>query len=183
MTGTDPAGAPDSAARHARPAAAPHDPPGAGTDAEAGADAGAGADADVARLRLVVARLYRQLAQASPGDLDLTYAQLSALARVEAHGPVRLGELATLEHAAAPSLTRTLRPLAAAGLITKQADPSDGRSLLVSVTPEGAAHLDRIRRERSELLARRMSRLTPEQTGRLLAALPVLELLLTEGDA
>ncbi|MEE4542774.1 MarR family transcriptional regulator [Streptomyces sp. V4-01] len=138
--------------------------------------------AAVARLRLIVARLYRQLAQASSDDLDLTYAQLSALARVQAHGPVRLGELAALEQVAAPSLTRTLRPLAAAGLISKEADPTDGRSLLVSITAEGGAHLDRIRRARSELLARRMSRLSPEQSDTLLAALPVLELLLTEQE-
>lgn len=172
MNAADASGAPPSG-----PSATsgPRDPGGAGGPYDP-------PDEDVARLRLVVARLYRQLAQASAGDLDLTYAQLSALARVEAHGPVRLGELAALEQVAAPSLTRTLRPLAAAGLLSKQADPSDGRSLLVSITDEGAAHLDRIRRLRSELLARRMSRLTPEQTGSLLAALPVLELL-TESEA
>ncbi|HEY3481409.1 MAG TPA: MarR family transcriptional regulator, partial [Streptomyces sp.] len=60
--------------------------------------------------------------------------------------------------------------------------PSDGRSMLVEITPEGSALLERIRRERSELLARRMSRLTAEQSEALLAALPVLELLLTEGE-
>jgi DNA-binding MarR family transcriptional regulator len=138
--------------------------------------------AAVARLRLIVARLYRQLAQASSDDLNLTYAQLSALARTQEYGPVRLGELAALEHVAAPSLTRTLRPLAAAGLISKEADPSDGRSLLVRITEDGGELLGRIRRERSELLARRMSRLTPEQSDALLAALPVLELLLTEPE-
>jgi hypothetical protein len=49
---------------------------------------------DVARLRLLIARLYRQMAQASGDDLNLTYAQLSALARIEQHGPLRPGELA-----------------------------------------------------------------------------------------
>ncbi|MEC3992363.1 MarR family transcriptional regulator [Actinacidiphila sp. DG2A-62] len=136
----------------------------------------------VDRLRLIVARLYRQLAQASGDDLDLTYAQLSALARVQAHGPLRLGELAALEQVAAPSLTRTLRPLSAAGLLSKEADPSDGRSHLVSVTPKGEAHLERIRRQRSELLSRRMARLSPQDSAALLAALPALEQLLTEGE-
>jgi DNA polymerase-4 len=51
----------------------------------------------VARLRLIVARLYRQMAQASGDDLNLTYAQLSALARVQEYGPLRLGELAARE--------------------------------------------------------------------------------------
>lgn len=143
---------------------------------------GGASSSAVARLRLVVARLYRQLAQSSADDLNLTYAQLSALARTEEYGPLRLGELAALEQVAAPTLTRTVRPLAAAGLIGKQPDPSDGRSWLVSITPEGSALLVRIRRQRSELLARRMSRLTPEQLDTLLTALPVLEQLLTEPD-
>jgi DNA-binding MarR family transcriptional regulator len=138
--------------------------------------------ASVARLRLVVARLYRQLAQASGTDLDLTYAQLSALARTQEHGPMRIGELAAREQVAAPSLTRTIAPLAAAGLIAREPDPTDRRSWLVSVTAEGARLLDRIRRQRSELLARRMSRLTAGQTETLLAALPVLEQLLTEPE-
>ncbi|SEG74786.1 DNA-binding transcriptional regulator, MarR family [Actinacidiphila yanglinensis] len=137
--------------------------------------------ASPAAVALIVARLYRQLAQASADDLNLTYAQLSALARIEQLGPIRLGELAAIEQVAAPTLTRTVRPLAEAGLIGKAPDPSDGRSWLVSIHEEGRALLGRIRRERAELLARRMTRLTPPQREALTAALPVLELLLTEG--
>ncbi|MFI0943572.1 MarR family winged helix-turn-helix transcriptional regulator [Streptomyces sp. NPDC021020] len=141
---------------------------------------GAPSSAAVARLRLVIARLYRQLAQASGDDLNLTYAQLSALARVQEHGPLRIGELAAHEQVAAPSLTRTVAPLVAAGLVTRQPDPSDGRSWLVSITPEGAQVLGRIRRTRSELLVRRMARLDDDQLDALLAALPALEQLLTD---
>jgi DNA-binding MarR family transcriptional regulator len=144
---------------------------------------GAPPAAAVDRLRLVIARLYRQLAQASGNDLDLTYAQLSALARTQQHGPLRIGELAAYEQVAAPSLTRTVAPLAAAGLIAKQPDPTDGRSSLVTITPEGDDVLDRIRRTRSGLLARRMARLDPERLDALLAALPALEQLLTEPEA
>ncbi|NUS16540.1 MAG: MarR family transcriptional regulator [Streptomyces sp.] len=141
---------------------------------------GAPSSAAVARLRLVIARLYRQLAQASGDDLNLTYAQLSALARTQEHGPLRIGELAAHEQVAAPSLTRTVAPLVAAGLVAKQPDPSDGRSSLVSITPEGGEVLGRIRRKRSELLARRMARLDAGQLDALLAALPALEQLLTD---
>jgi DNA-binding MarR family transcriptional regulator len=143
---------------------------------------GAPPAAAVDRLRLVIARLYRQLAQASGNDLDLTYAQLSALARTQQHGPLRIGELAAYEQVAAPSLTRTVAPLAAAGLIAKQPDPTDGRSSLVTITPEGDDVLDRIRRTRSGLLARRMARLDPDRLDALLAALPALEQLLTDPE-
>jgi DNA-binding MarR family transcriptional regulator len=144
---------------------------------------GAPSSAAVARLRLIIARLYRQLAQASGDDLNLTYAQLSALARTQEHGPLRIGELAAHEQVAAPSLTRTVAPLVAAGLVTRQPDPSDGRSWLVSITPEGAQLLGRIRRTRSELLARRMAGLDAAQLDALLAALPALEQLLTDPQA
>jgi hypothetical protein len=70
--------------------------------------------AAVGRLRLVVARLYRQMAQASGNDLNLTYAQLSALARVQEYGPLRLGELAAREQVPAPTLTRWRRPACSA---------------------------------------------------------------------
>jgi DNA-binding MarR family transcriptional regulator len=143
---------------------------------------GAPSSAAVPRLRLVIARLYRQLAQASGDDLNLTYAQLSALARTQEHGPLRIGELAAHEQVAAPSLTRTIAPLAAAGLVSKEPDPSDRRSWLVTITPAGAELLGSIRRKRSELLARRIARLDAGQVDTLLAALPVLELLLTEPE-
>ncbi|MFG2823515.1 MarR family winged helix-turn-helix transcriptional regulator [Kitasatospora sp. NPDC048365] len=136
--------------------------------------------AAVVRLRLVIARLYRQLAQASTGQ-EFTFAQQSALARIEQHGPLRLGELAALERVAAPSMTRTVGPLVAAGLVSKVPDPHDGRSTLVELSPAGADLLATIRQERSELLAGRAAALTAHEQAVLLAALPVLEHLLVDG--
>ena len=134
-------------------------------------------EATVARLRLVVARLYRQMVQAS-GRQDLTLAQLSALAKIEEHGPLRVGELAGREGVAGPSMIRTVAPLAESGLILREPDPTDGRSYLLSVAPAGTELLAQIRRDRSELLTRRAARLTPAELAALEAAIPVLELLL-----
>ncbi|WP_371520131.1 MarR family winged helix-turn-helix transcriptional regulator [Kitasatospora sp. NBC_01300] len=154
-------------------------------DAEVGSHgaAGAGLSAEaLVRLRLAIGRLNRQMARASGGQ-DLTVAQLSALARVEVHGPLRLGELAALEGVAVPSVLRTIAPLIADGLIAKTPDPLDGRSQLLELTPAGLAAITRIRRERSALLARRSTRLTPQQCRQLEAAVPLLELLLDDPDA
>ncbi|MEY9964866.1 DNA-binding MarR family transcriptional regulator [Streptacidiphilus sp. MAP12-16] len=137
--------------------------------------------AEVTRLRLAIARLYRQMAQASHSQ-DLTFAQLSALARIEEHGPLRLGELATKESVAAPSMTRTLTALSFAGLIEREPDPSDGRSYLVTSTDRGRALLTRLRQERSEMLASRIAKLTGEQRRILQSALDVLELLVDQQD-
>ncbi|MFB7378701.1 MarR family winged helix-turn-helix transcriptional regulator [Kitasatospora purpeofusca] len=138
--------------------------------------------AAVARLRLVIARLHRRLAQSSAGQ-EFTFAQQSAIARIEQHGPLRLGELAALEGVSAPSMTRTVGPLVTAGVVERLPDPTDGRSFLVAVAPAGAELLAGIRRQRSELLARRMQALTPDEQAVLLAALPVLEHLLAAEEA
>lgn len=137
--------------------------------------------AEVARLRLAIARLNRQMVQASSGQ-DLTFAQLSALARIQQYGPLRLGELAARERVAASSMTRTIAPLHAAELIGKAPDPQDGRSFLIGITAEGARVIDEIRRRRSQELASRLDRLAPGQVEALLAALPVLETLADEPD-
>ncbi len=135
----------------------------------------------VARLRLAVARLNRQMVRASSGQ-DLTFAQLSALARIEQFGPLRLGELAVREKVAASSMTRTIAPLTAAGLIGKAPDPQDGRSFQIEITAHGAQVIGDIRRARSQVLASRIDRLTHEQAEALYAALPVLEALADEPE-
>jgi DNA-binding MarR family transcriptional regulator len=135
----------------------------------------------ISRLRLAIARIHRQMAQASSGQ-GLTFAQLSALARVEQHGPLRLGELAARERVAASSMTRTLTPLTGAGLVGRAPDPQDGRSWLIEITAHGRAVLADIRRERSEMLAARVSRLTAERRAALYAAIPVLEALSDEPE-
>ncbi|MFJ4183801.1 MarR family winged helix-turn-helix transcriptional regulator [Kitasatospora sp. NPDC089509] len=145
------------------------------------ADGGGLSAEAVVRLRLAIGRLNRQLVRAS-GDQDLTSAQLSALARVEQHGPLRLGELAAREGVAVPSMVRTVGPLVAAGLIDKTPDPQDGRAQFLAPTPHGRETLARIRRERTALLARRSARLTDEQCRALETALPLLELLLDGPD-
>jgi DNA-binding MarR family transcriptional regulator len=144
--------------------------------------AGALDAAAMSRLRLAVARLNRQMVQSSSGQ-DLTFAQLSALARIAEHGPLRLGELAARERVAAPTMTRTIAPLAADGLVGKEPDPQDGRSHLIALTASGKEMIERMRRQRSELLARRIGRLSAGQHEILREAIPVLELLAEEAEA
>jgi DNA-binding MarR family transcriptional regulator len=135
---------------------------------------------DITRLRVAVGRLHRRLAQRSTSEL--TFAQISALVMVEKHGPIRQGELAAREKVAAPSMTRTVSGLVEAGLVQKIPDPEDGRSCHIVVTEAARTLLEKIRTERSAMLAERVARLTPEQYSTLVAALPVLEQLAEEAD-
>ena len=135
---------------------------------------------DITRLRVAVGRLHRRLAQRSTSEL--TFAQISALVMVEKHGPIRQGELAAREKVAAPSMTRTVSGLVEAGLVQKIPDPEDGRSCHIVVTEAARTLLEKIRTERSAMLAERVARLSPQQYETLVAALPVLEQLAEEAD-
>jgi DNA-binding MarR family transcriptional regulator len=136
-------------------------------------------DAELAgRLRVAVGLLVRRLRQRDPGHLST--AQLSALITVEAAGPVRSGDLAVREKVAAPTMTRLIGVMADAGLVTRGPDPSDARGSLVALAPGGAAALAAVRRERNNILSRRLAALPAEQRAALAAALPALEALLDE---
>jgi DNA-binding MarR family transcriptional regulator len=130
------------------------------------------------RLRLAVGRLNRRIRLATN---DIPPLQFSALATLDKHGPLRSGELAQREAVTAPTMTRVLAALAERGLVTRESDPTDARSVRVSLSPAGIEALTRIRSERTALLGARLARLSDEQRAALVAGLPALEALV-EGD-
>jgi DNA-binding MarR family transcriptional regulator len=126
------------------------------------------------RLRLAVSRLNRRIRLVTN---DVPPLQLSTLVTLEQHGPLRSGELAQREAVSAPTMTRVLACLIDRGLIERDSDPGDGRSVLVSISDEGVVTLRRVRSERAAMLGVRLARLTPEHRAALTAALPALEAL------
>src|SRR3954447_12576625 len=133
-----------------------------------------------ARLRLVVARLARQLRQHAAGGL--TPSQISALFTIDHAGPLRLGELAVLEGVAPPTITRVVGALVDNGMVARTGDPDDARSARVASTESGHETVMGIRAERTALLAQRLGPLTAEQRKKLPTAVRLLELL-SEVDA
>ena len=129
------------------------------------------------RLRLAVGRLNRRIRLATN---DIPPLQFSALATLDKYGPLRSGELAQREAVTAPTMTRVLAALAERGLVTREADPTDARSVRVSLSPAGIEALSRIRSERTALLGARLARLTDEQRAALVAGLPALEALVAD---
>ncbi|GII21959.1 MarR family winged helix-turn-helix transcriptional regulator [Planosporangium mesophilum] len=129
------------------------------------------------RLRLAVGRLARRIRLATN---DIPPLQLSALATLDKHGPLRSGELAAREAVTAPTMTRVLSSLAERGLVIREPDPTDARSVRVSLSPAGVETLARIRSERTALLGARVARLSDEQRAAIVAALPALESLVEE---
>jgi DNA-binding MarR family transcriptional regulator len=133
-----------------------------------------------ARLRLVVGRLHRRIR--IDGRESIPPLQLSALATVEQHGPLRLSELARREAVTAPTMSRVLAALDEQGLVIRTPDPHDARGVQIVLSEEGAARLAEVRSHRTALVARRLARLDDEQRAKLVEALPALEALLVDDD-
>ena len=124
-------------------------------------------------LRLAVMRLARRM-RAERADSSLTLSQLAALATLDRHGPLTPTELAGHEKVQPPSMTRLAASLEVAGLVTRTAHPSDGRQVLLAVSPEGAALLREDRRRREAWLAQRLRELDPDERAVLHKAAAIL---------
>jgi DNA-binding MarR family transcriptional regulator len=134
----------------------------------------------VTRTRLAVLRLARRLRQqAFPG---ITPSQQSALAAIEARGPLTLGALAAFENVRPPSITRIVAALEAEGWVERTTDPDDRRVTSVQVSARGRKELRRIREERNAWLAERLAGLDDDERRILEDALPVLERLIDTLD-
>jgi DNA-binding MarR family transcriptional regulator len=133
------------------------------------------------RLRLAITRTSRRLRQEAGSTLSPS--QSSALASIDRHGPLTPSELADRERIQRPTVTRLLVRLEAAGLIARAADPTDGRSSLITVTPAGRDLLRELRLRKDAFLARRLGELDAEERATLGRAATILERLLEEGRA
>ena len=130
------------------------------------------------RLQVVVSRLMRTIRQ--HGAAGLTPSQMSALAAVRRHGPLRLSKLATLESVGAPAATRVVASLEDLGLVERRVDEADRRASLVALTATGTAMLEALGRERTAGLSENLAQLSERERTLLEAALPVLEKIATE---
>jgi DNA-binding MarR family transcriptional regulator len=136
------------------------------------------ASALAAHLRLAVARTSRRLRQEADAGLSATL--LAGLATVERHGPLTPSELAARERVQRPTATRLIARLEADELVTRTADPADGRSSLIAIAQPGRALLHEARTRKDAFLARRLRELPAEDRATLARAAVLLERLLEE---
>ena len=92
---------------------------------------------------------------------DLSASAAFAMNRVCREGPIRLTTLAAKEGVSQPSMTQLIQRLERQGLVTRLADPDDGRAALIGITAQGQELLDdrkRLRRERLTALLATLTR-------------------------
>ena len=128
-------------------------------------------------IRLACMRISRRVRFES--DRELPPHQFSVLCRLEATARTN-SELADIERVSAPSMKRSTNCLVELGYIARAADPTDGRQVILSLTPEGRQALRRIRRHRDEWLLARFETLTDEERELLQQAAAVLAKVATK---
>ncbi len=128
-------------------------------------------------LRLACMRISRRVRFES--DREMAPHQFSVLCRLE--GTARTNsELAEIERVSAPSMKRTTASLVEAGFVARADDPTDGRQVILSLTPEGQQAVRRIRQHRDEWMLSRFEHLTDEERELLQRAAAVLAKVASE---
>lgn len=117
-------------------------------------------------------RLMTLLRWLSPPGLSMTAA--ATLGTLERSGPCRLTALAAGEGVTQPAMTQLIARLAESGLVTRSADPADGRVVYVHITTDGRAVLASRRAVRAERISGLLARLSEADQAALAAALPAM---------
>ncbi|MGY1718044.1 MULTISPECIES: MarR family winged helix-turn-helix transcriptional regulator [unclassified Blastococcus] len=131
-------------------------------------------------LRLAVMRFSRRLRNQRV-DTSVTLTHLAALSTLKQHGPMSPGELAGHERVQPPSMTRVVVALETAGLVTRTPHPTDGRQVIIELTPAAEELLSAEARAREAWLAGRLQQLTAEERAVLREAAEIMDEL-ARGD-
>jgi DNA-binding MarR family transcriptional regulator len=133
------------------------------------------------RLHSAAIHLLRRVRQVDQAG-RLGPARLSALSVVVFAGPVTLGQLAEAEQVTPATISRLVKGLEHARLVTRRSDPGDGRVTWLEPTAKGKELLFEGRRRRVAYLRALMEPLAESQVALLSEAAEVIEGL-TRGPA
>jgi len=127
-------------------------------------------------LRLAVMRFSRRLRNQRV-DTSVTLTHLAALSTLKRNGPMSPGELAAQERVQPPSMTRVVVALEGMGLVTRTPHPTDGRQVIIGLTPAAEDLLTEEARAREAWLSGRLHELTAEERAVLREAAEIMEKL------
>lgn len=117
--------------------------------------------------------LMRLLSALSPASLQRRFVEDSALPadpdalpvliEIAMNGARRPSELADKLHVSAPTATRLVQRLEAAGLVVRSRDASDGRAFLVDLSPEGSELISSVLAQGERLMSRVLETWDPSE--------------------
>ncbi|MCC2280082.1 MarR family transcriptional regulator [Streptomyces sp. ET3-23] len=125
-------------------------------------------------LRLTVGRLVRTVRAAD----TMPSGEAAVLGYLDRGGPLTTADVAHRWGVSHQSAARAVKDLLGQGLLHAEAHPSDGRKLLLHLTPAGSDRLAEERRRRADWLGTAISEaLAPDEREALAKALPLLSRL------
>ncbi|WNV76319.1 MarR family winged helix-turn-helix transcriptional regulator [Geodermatophilus sp. DSM 44513] len=127
-------------------------------------------------LRLAVMRFSRRL-RYQRVDSSVTLTHLAALSTLKRHGAMSPGELAGHERVQPPSMTRVVVALEAMGLVTRSPHPTDGRQVVIDLTPAAEELLGAEVRAREAWLSDVLAQLTAAERAVLREAAGIVDKL------
>ena len=127
-------------------------------------------------LRLAVMRFSRRLRNQRV-DTSVTLTHLAALSTLKRHGSMSPGELAGHERVQPPSMTRVVVALEGMGLVTRSPHPTDGRQVVIDLTPAAEDLLGAEARAREAWLSGMLQQLTAEERAVLREAAVIIDKL------
>jgi DNA-binding MarR family transcriptional regulator len=130
-----------------------------------------------AALHMSIGLLVQRLRQV-PVQEELTMSEISVLSRLDRDGPATPGAMAKAAQISAQGMGATLAALEERGYVQRQADPTDGRRVLMSVTDAGRRMLTNKKTARAEQLGKALSEgFTRDDLKTLMAAAKLIERL------
>ena len=127
-------------------------------------------------LRLAVMRFSRRLRNQRV-DQSVTLTHLAALSTLKRHGAMSPGELAGHDRVQPPSMTRVVVALEGMGLVTRSPHPTDGRQVVIDLTPAAEELLGAEARAREAWLSGELQSLTTEERSVLREAAVIMDKL------
>ena len=127
-------------------------------------------------LRLAVMRFSRRLRNQRV-DTSVTLTHLAALSTLKRHGAMSPGELAAHERVQPPSMTRVVVALESKGLVTRTPHPTDGRQVVIELTPAAHELLSEEVRAREAWVSGQLQELTAEERAILRDAAAIMDKL------
>lgn len=131
-------------------------------------------EATALRLVLSLHRIVHGLRRARPVTA-LHPTQVLALVQIAEAAPLRIGELAARVPCSQPTATTVANGLAAAGMVRRVPDTTDGRAIRLELTEQGRANLLDVAQGQAHALVARLASLDAADLALIAAALPVLQ--------
>ncbi len=123
------------------------------------------------RLDLAAAQLVRQTRRETG---TLSAARLGALSAIVARGPLSLKDLAAAQKVRAPTMSRIVDALVRDGLISREQDPANRRSIKIAATDQGATLVRQGQKDNMRVLATRLTRLGDSERRALLRGVELI---------